>query len=91
MEKENLKVVKANVEYAKPKDGSMFNLVYSDGTIPHYGSARVIMELEDGSVFNMEFYHDEINISSGEVLGRTVREAYEVKRKKDIAYLRAGV
>jgi hypothetical protein len=50
----------------------------------------VMVTLEDGSEHKLfEFYPDEISFSSHEFIGLTVAQAYELRHKKDVAYLRS--
>ena len=36
-----------------------------------------------------DYFDDEIDISAEELIGKTLEEAYEIKRQKDLAYLRS--
>ena len=51
---------------------------------------RVHITLVDGKEYDLfEYYPDEINFTASEFVGLTVDEAYELKYKKDLAYLRS--
>ena len=88
MENNDKKIVSAVLE--RPSGGSgFFDLgKYPDGTRPSQGTQRLKMTLEDDNVEYLEYYGDEIYIGPEEVQGKTLREAWEVYRAKDIAYLR---
>lgn len=51
---------------------------------------KIIATMEDGrEVRAFDYFDDEIDISADELIGKTLEEAYEVKRQKDLAYLRS--
>lgn len=51
---------------------------------------EVHAEFDDGSTGKvLEYYPDEISFTEGELIGLTQAEAYELKRKKDIAYIQS--
>ncbi|MDQ2912653.1 MAG: hypothetical protein M3T56_05295 [Chloroflexota bacterium] len=51
---------------------------------------RVTVQFEDGTrKVLFEFYPDEIMFCPTEFEGLTEREAHELRRKKDVAYLRS--
>lgn len=62
---------------------------YPNGDSPQCGNVRIVMKLDDGSVEYLEYYSDEIHISPEEVVGMSVSEAHNVKRIKDLEYLRS--
>jgi len=51
---------------------------------------RVTATLEDGSVVELfDYYPDEISFTPAEFVGLLPSEAYSLKHKKDLAYLRS--
>ena len=47
-------------------------------------------EFDDGSKGKaLEYYPDEISFETSELVGLTEDQAYELKRKKDIAYIQS--
>ena len=56
----------------------------------HWEPTIVMATMEDGrEVRAFDYFDDEIDISADELIGKTLEEAYEVKRQKDLAYLRS--
>ena len=56
----------------------------------HWEPTIVMAQLKDGrEVKVFDYFDDEISISADELIGKTLEEAYEVKRQKDLAYLRS--
>ena len=50
----------------------------------------VVATFDDGTRRDLfSFYPDEIRFNEGELVGLTELEAHELRRRKDIAYLRA--
>ena len=50
---------------------------------------KVIATFDDGQRKELfEFYPDEIMFDEGELVGLTEEEAHQLKRQKDVAYLR---
>jgi hypothetical protein len=47
--------------------------------------------MNDSSVFKLEWYGNEISMSSSDFIGKTVQEIIETKCKKDEIYIRGGV
>jgi hypothetical protein len=51
---------------------------------------KVYVTLEDGKEeFLFEYYPDEISFTESDFIGLTIQEAFELKRKKDVAYLQS--
>lgn len=51
---------------------------------------KVTVTFEDGSVKDLfQFYPDEIHFSESEFVGRTEAEAFAIRTKKDVDYLRS--
>lgn len=51
---------------------------------------EVIVTLEDGSTRNLfSYYPDEISFTENEFVGLTVAQAFELRHRKDVAYLQS--
>lgn len=51
---------------------------------------EVTVTLADGSKHTLfSYYPDEISFAPGEFVGLTVEQAYELRHKRDVAYLRS--
>lgn len=51
---------------------------------------QVYVTLEDGKEeYLFEYYPDEISFTESDFIGLTIQEAFELKRKKDVAYLQS--
>lgn len=91
MENGEKKVVAASLEVPTGGGAGVFGFLestYPDGKHPKNGDRRIRMELEDGSVEFMEFWGDEVNVFPSEVVGGTLRDAWDVWSRKDLAYIR---
>lgn len=53
------------------------------------GRVEVLLENEEEYVLLFEYYSDEISFFSGEFIGLTVEEAWDLYRRKDIAYIQS--
>ena len=54
------------------------------------GNKMVRATFEDGTVWDVfAFYSDELSFTEAELTGKTVAEACEMKRLKDVDYLRS--
>ena len=54
----------------------------------HWEPTTIMATMED-EVRAFDYFDDEIDISADELIGKTLEEAYEIKRQKDLAYLRS--
>lgn len=53
------------------------------------GTSSVMVDLDNGTQDKLfEFYSDELQFTESELIGLTVEEGRNLKRTKDIAYLR---
>jgi hypothetical protein len=66
-------------------------VLFESNADPNYNGNKVVTaDMSDGThqrVFY--FYDDELSFRSSELLGLTLDEACELKRKKDVAYLQS--
>lgn len=55
-----------------------------------YGEVQLIAVYEDGSEeFLFGYFPEEYSISTSELIGKTQEEAFDVKYKKDLAFMRS--
>jgi hypothetical protein len=65
-------------------------IVDVEGIYGENGYVTVRVMLEDSSIEDIfGFFSDEIYMSSYEILGKTLKEAEEVRHEKDVAYIRS--
>ncbi len=56
----------------------------------HWEESKIYVEYDDGSEgLLMTYYPDELSFVESELIGLTEKQAFNLKREKDIAYLRS--
>ena len=88
-ERYSQKIIAAALEKPSGGNGGFDLGKYPDGSSPCHGSCRLKMTMDDSSLQYMEYYADEITILPEEVVGKTLREAWDLFNQKDLAYLRS--